>query len=54
MLRQATSGGKLDPNWEGPYVIIKEVQEGAYKLSTPEGIVLNKTWNADNLKKYYV
>ena len=54
VLRQDTAGGKLDPNREGPYVIGKEVQEGAYKLSIPEGTVLNKTWNDDNLKKYYV
>lgn len=25
--------GKLDPNWEGPYVVRKVLREGAYELT---------------------
>ena len=46
-------GGKLDPKWEGPYVVVGEVAAGAYKFKNHEGEVLAKTWNAHRLKRFY-
>lgn len=46
--------GKLDPNWEGPYVITEVLKGGAYELKDMEGKTLPRPWNISNLKKYYV
>ena len=36
VLRQA-EGGKLDPSWEGPYKVVKEIKHGAYKIQDLDG-----------------
>ena len=48
-----TKKGKLDPNWEGPYRVLEESQNGAYKLETSDGSELPRTWNIANLKFYF-
>ncbi|XP_015948695.1 uncharacterized protein LOC107473628 [Arachis duranensis] len=53
----STSGeGKLTANWEGPYRV-KEVVgrggRGAYKLERLNGKEVPRTWNADNLRRFY-
>ena len=50
---RANEKGKLTPNWEGPYKIREEVRDGTYRLEDLDGRRLPRTWNADNLKKYY-
>ncbi|KAK2998958.1 hypothetical protein RJ639_023927 [Escallonia herrerae] len=45
--------GKLSPNWERPYKISKVLRPGAYSLETLSGEAIPRTWNADNLRKYY-
>ena len=50
---QPQQQGKLAPNWEGPYEVIKAYTNGAYKLRTREEKILPRTWNAENLKKFY-
>ncbi|KAK3043471.1 hypothetical protein RJ639_002050 [Escallonia herrerae] len=45
--------GKLSPNWEGPYKISKVLRPGAYSLKTLSGEAIPRTWNADNLRRYY-
>ncbi|KAK3003531.1 hypothetical protein RJ639_018380 [Escallonia herrerae] len=45
--------GKLSPNWEGPYRVIKVLKTGAYALGTLSGESIPRTWNAENLRKYY-
>ncbi|KAK2999057.1 hypothetical protein RJ639_024268 [Escallonia herrerae] len=45
--------GKLSPNWEEPYKISKVLRPGAYSLETLSGEAIPRTWNADNLRKYY-
>ncbi|KAK3015873.1 hypothetical protein RJ639_007817 [Escallonia herrerae] len=45
--------GKLSPNWEGPYRVIKVLKTGAYALSTLSGESIPRTWNAKNLRRYY-
>ncbi|XP_071689049.1 uncharacterized protein [Rutidosis leptorrhynchoides] len=46
--------GKLGPNWEGPYVIVDALDNGAYYLKTRDGKFVSRTWHATNLKKFYV
>ena len=50
---RANEQGKLTPNWEGPYRIREEVRDGTYRLQSLDGKHLPRTWNVDNLKKYY-
>ncbi|KAK3043551.1 hypothetical protein RJ639_002130 [Escallonia herrerae] len=45
--------GKLSPNWEGPYRVIKVLKTGAYALRTLSGESIPRTWNAENLRRYY-
>src|ERR1051325_7006097 len=48
-----TKKGKLDPNWEGPFRVSEELQNGAYKLETLDGSELPRTWNVASLKFYF-
>ena len=45
--------GKLGPNWEGPYIISLVVRPDNYELQTEEGKILQYTWNAEHLKRFY-
>ena len=45
--------GKLGPNWEGPYIITKVLNHGAYKIQTKSGEVIRNSWNAIHLKIYH-
>jgi ribosomal protein L21E len=45
--------GKLQPNWEGPFVIVEVGRKGSYKIAHPDGEVLPRAWNAINLRRYY-
>ncbi|KAK3005234.1 hypothetical protein RJ639_017674 [Escallonia herrerae] len=45
--------GKLSSNWEGPYCVIKVLKPGPYALGTFSGNPIPRTWNAENLQKYY-
>ena len=51
--RKNPAHGKLGPNWEGPYIISRVVRPGNYELQTKEGKILQHTWNAEHLKRYY-
>ncbi|PKU78892.1 hypothetical protein MA16_Dca000236 [Dendrobium catenatum] len=44
---------KLSPLWEGPYLVAAMVKPGTFKLKDAEGKMLPRTWNIDNLRKYY-
>nr|GEW62291.1 hypothetical protein [Tanacetum cinerariifolium] len=46
--------GKMRPTWEGPYVVKKAYGDGAYKLETLSGSLIDRTWNRSNLRKFYV
>ena len=48
-----STNGKLDPNWEGPYKIMKLIGKGAYHLEDHEGKQVLRPWNSNNLRKYY-
>ncbi|XP_065008767.1 uncharacterized protein LOC135639007 [Musa acuminata AAA Group] len=45
--------GKLAPNWEGPYRVAEVIRIGTFRLTTMMGHPLPRTWNAQNLKKYF-
>jgi hypothetical protein len=46
-------GGKLAPNWEGPFRIREVFGGGAYKLETLKGEAMPRSWNISNLRFYY-
>ena len=45
--------GKLGPNWEGPYKVVRYSRRGSYYLEDTNGKPLPRPWNAEHLKKYY-
>ena len=45
--------GKLNPNWEGPFIIVRSLEHRAYQLATTDGKTLPRTWNIENLRKFY-
>ena len=45
--------GKFQANWEGPYVVSKTSESGAYHLQKLNGTPLLRPWNISNLKQYY-
>nr|CAN73595.1 hypothetical protein VITISV_004697 [Vitis vinifera] len=45
--------GKLQANWEGPYIVSKASESGAYHLQKLDGTPLLRPWNMSNLKQYY-
>ncbi|XP_056688345.1 uncharacterized protein [Spinacia oleracea] len=50
---RANEQGKLTPTREGPYEIYEEVRDGTYRIQDMQGRPILRTWNADNLKKYF-
>ncbi|PKA65730.1 hypothetical protein AXF42_Ash013145 [Apostasia shenzhenica] len=44
---------KLEPNWEGPYIVREVAGPNAYYLMTAEGIQIPRSWSGDDLKKFY-
>jgi hypothetical protein len=60
VLRRITSAakdpteGKLGLVWEGPFRVIKINPKGAYHLEDTNGKKLQRPWNAEHLRKYYM
>jgi hypothetical protein len=53
-LRQDNRGRhKLSPPWEGPYVVVKVLKPGTYKLANEDGEELTNTWNIQQLHRFY-
>ena len=48
-----TGAGKFQANWEGPYIVSKASESGAYHLQMLDGTPLLRPWNVSNLKQYY-
>jgi hypothetical protein len=48
------SSDKLESKWKGPYVIIEKPGPGAYRLVDPQGSKLEHSWNANNLRRFYI
>jgi hypothetical protein len=45
---------KISTPWERPFIIVDVAVPGAYVLAELDGSMLPNTWNADQLRKYYV
>jgi hypothetical protein len=53
-LRQYNRGRhKLLPPWEGPYVVVKVLKPGTYKLANEDGEELTNAWNIHQLRRFY-
>jgi hypothetical protein len=53
-LRQDHRGRhKLSPPWEGPYVVVKVLKPGTYKLANEDGEELTNAWNIQQLRHFY-
>ena len=50
----AKTNCKLQPKWDGPFLVINYNRPGSYHLADSEGNELQHSWNADSLKKYYI
>jgi hypothetical protein len=46
--------GKLEPNWTRPFVVLEKTKLGSFRLADNEGRVLEHSWNADNLHRFYI
>lgn len=46
--------GKFKPNYEGPYLVIKEVSGEGLSLSKVDEDVLPEPFNFDAVKRYFV
>jgi hypothetical protein len=45
---------KFEAKCAGPYVVTNKMRPGAYRLSDAQGRVLEHSWNAKNLHRFYV
>ncbi|XP_074336785.1 uncharacterized protein LOC141673957 [Apium graveolens] len=48
-----TNQGKLQPNWEGPYIVKEVLRPGTYKLNYLSGTEVPNTWHGTRLRKFY-
>jgi hypothetical protein len=48
------SRGKLEPKWEGPFIVKTKASPSAYRLATSSSEDLDHSWNIDNLRKFFV
>jgi hypothetical protein len=46
--------GKLQLKWEGPFLVISSSRLGSYRLKNIDGNDIPRSWNADELRRYYV
>jgi hypothetical protein len=46
--------GKLQLKWEGPCLVVSSSRPGSYRLKDMDGNDIPRSWNADELRQYYV
>jgi hypothetical protein len=46
--------GKLEPKWTGLFVVTDKTRPGSFRLADSEGKELEHSWNADNLRRFFV
>jgi hypothetical protein len=51
---QTESWGKLEPKWEGPFIVKTKASPSAYRLATSSSEDLEHSWNIDNIQKFFV
>jgi hypothetical protein len=44
---------KLTPPCEGPFIIVKILKPGTYKLANDQGEVYSNAWNIQQLRRFY-
>ena len=50
----AENVGKLQPKWEGPYIVKAAGRPGSFYLTGGEGRTTTHTWNIDILRRFYI
>ena len=45
--------GKLEPNWEGPFIVTRSSESGLYALNKLNGTNIPRMLNVMHLKRYY-
>jgi transposase InsO family protein len=48
------SQAKLEPKWEGSYIVKTKASPSAYRLATSFGEDLEHSWNIDSLRNFFV
>lgn len=48
------TAGKLQTKWEGPFLVADTNRLGSYKLKDMEGNEIPRSWNVDEVCRYYV
>ena len=46
--------GKLQLKWEGPFLVVPSSRHSSYKLKDMDNNDIPRSWNADELRRYYV
>jgi hypothetical protein len=46
--------GKLELKWEVPFLVVSSSSPGLYRLRDMDGNDIPRSWNADELQRYYV
>jgi hypothetical protein len=46
--------GKLQLKWEGPFLVVSSSRPGSYRLKDMDDNDIPRTWNEDELRRYYV
>jgi ribonuclease HI len=46
--------GKLQLKWEGPFLVVSSSRPCSYRLNDMDGNNIPRSWNADELRRYYV
>jgi hypothetical protein len=46
--------GKLQLKWEGPFLVVSSSRPGSYRLKDLDGNDIPRSWNEDELQRYYV
>ena len=45
---------KLQLKWEGPFLVVSSSRPGSYRLKNMNDNDIPRSWNADELQRYYV
>jgi hypothetical protein len=46
--------GKLQLKWEGPFLVVSSSRPASYRLKDMDSNNIPRSWNADELRRYYV
>jgi hypothetical protein len=46
--------GNLQLKWEGPFLVVSSSRPDSYRLKDMDGSDIPRSWNADELRRYYV